>query len=119
MPAISPSARGKFDMLFADVRRALKRIEKSLDEAIDEGDVDTIVRMAQARKEMKDALWDLRDVEMEYEASQKGKSQAETMLADSAAEARQFVSDMKSVAKVLDAVAKVAGTVTKLLNFFP
>ena len=119
MPDLTSSSRGKFTVLFNVVREALGRVEVLLDAAIEANSVDDIVALAKARKTLKAQLFRLRELEMDYQASQRGMSEAEAALARGAEEARGHMRSVKRVADVINAVARLAATITRLLAFFP
>ena len=119
MPKLTPNSRGKFATLFHTVRVALDRVEDLLDVAITNNNATDIVNLARARKSLKAELFRLRELEMDYQASARGVTEAENELAKGAADARGHVKSMASVAKALNAVAKLSSTITQLLAFFP
>ena len=86
--------------------------------AVKRNDTSEIVLLANASADLQDEVLRLRELEMDYEASQAGLSQAEADLAQGASEARRHVRSMESVASALQAVADVSGTITRLLGLF-
>ncbi len=119
MTTITKAAEGKFTSLFTTIRRALDQVEARLDEAVDAAKTDDIIALATARKTLKQQLFQIRELEIDYQASAKGPSEAEMALSKGADEAKGFLRSMKKVADTLDSVAKIAATLTRLLRVFP
>lgn len=114
MPEMTNTARHKFGSMYFSIRKAL-RINQGLRKiAIQDGDNAKIKKYIKIRKLLTKEFDNLLEVEMEYIVSDKGISESEKALAGAVAEIKKDMSNLKTIAKLLNAAADLTNVLARL-----